>query len=226
MNTFFTFEGIDGSGKDTHLLAFAHALKSGCTYFPGDKYKPVWLTREPTKLTLPGKEISRLLKTNAISVAEATKYFIEDRILHSMLYIVPTLQHSHVLSSRYDISTLSYQVAQGADFDDLYKLHKYASPKSSSYNGGTLVPDITFIFDIPVPEAMKRVNSRDAKKEFFEKESFQKKVFEAQDYCIDRLRELDGRTIIRINSNQPVSNTTDELFRKVTPYLSSSTLSY
>ncbi len=211
-NLFFTFEGLDGSGKDEQLFAFAKALKNGCSYFSGNKYKPLWLTREPTKLTVPGKEIARLLKTKHLSVKDATTYFINDRIEHTKKFILPRLQTDIVLSSRYDFSTLSFQMAQGMDFETLYALHGYDKNL-------TRIPDITFVFDVPVSVALKRIDKRGAKREYFENEVFQQKVFDAQRLCMKKLSELDNRTILVINANQSIPKVTDELFRKVAPYL-------
>lgn len=208
---FFTFEGIDGSGKDEQLFAFAKALKNGCKYFSGNKYMPLWLTREPTKLTSPGKEISRLLKTNHVSPKQATQYFVADRILHTIEYINPYLKTSHVLSSRYDLSTLSFQLAQGISFDFLYKAHDYGA-------GMTRIPDITFVFDVPAKVALQRIDKRGSKREFFETDLFQQKVVRAQEYCLHELARRDNRTILRINANQPIPRVTDEMLRKAAPY--------
>ncbi len=213
MKKFFTFEGIDGSGKEAQLLAFVHALKNGCTYFKGNKHGPMWLTREPTKLTWYGEEICRLLKTEHVSAEDATKLFVADRIEHTKKHIVPELKRNNVLSSRYDLSTLAFQMAQGADFDELYALHNYGK------RDGARIPDITFVLDLPPKVALQRIDKRGDKREYFEKDSFQEKVAKAQRFCIDKLRALDGRTIVVVNANQTIPEVTDELLRKAAPHL-------
>ena len=55
-NVFFSFEGIDGSGKDTLIEYCVHLIKSDPEIF-GDKYSNIWVTREPTKITKAGKEL-------------------------------------------------------------------------------------------------------------------------------------------------------------------------
>ena len=76
------------------------------------------------------------------------------------------LKHSHVLISRYDLSTLSYQMTQGMSFDELYNMHKYGKEE------GCIIPDITLIFDLPVKIAFERMAKRNSETEFFEKVEF------------------------------------------------------
>jgi dTMP kinase len=206
-NLFITFEGIDGSGKDTQLTLLAKVIRDGKVFF-GDKYSPLWLTREPTKLTEPGKEISNLLLQKELSKEKAAELFIKDRIEHSKL-IKQQLQHSIVLSSRYDISTLTYQVAQGMDFDLLYQQHKYGEEH------GALLPDITLVFEVPVEEVLKRLSKRTSQKiEYFEQEELLKKIEQTQKVIIQKLQEK-GRKILIINATQPIEDVTNEMIKKI-----------
>ncbi len=56
-----------------------------------------------------------------------------------------------MLSDRYKHSTLAFQGAQGMFVDELIEMHPKRLP----------IPDITFIFDLPVEEAMKRMRGAD-----------------------------------------------------------------
>ncbi len=207
-NLFVSFEGIDGCGKDTQLHKLCEAIRDDNNYPFGNKYSNIWITREPTKITSSGIKISELLSTNSISPEDATRYFIEDRKEHSTI-IKSILKHSHVLISRYDLSTLSYQMTQGMDFDELYKLHSYNS------NDGCIIPDITIVFDINVDLAFERMSKRGSKKEFFEIKSFQEKLRDNLFFCIDELKKRDGRKIIVVNSNQSIDEVTKEMCEKI-----------
>ena len=212
-NLFITFEGIDGCGKDTQLNKLVEQIREDDNFPFGDKYSSVWITREPTKLTDQGKLISQKIREQDVSKEEATKLYIEDRIQHSKL-IKEILSHSHVCCSRYDLSTLSYQMTQGMDFDYLYELHKYGQ-----FNG-TLIPDITIIFLIDEEIANKRINSRNGITECFEKREFQKKLVDNLNFCIEKL-EKKGRIIIQVNANQPIEEVSKEMFEKIYSYLNS-----
>ncbi len=205
---FITFEGIDGSGKDTQIYKLAELMKEDRNDFYGNKYSNIWITREPTKITDSGKEISRLLRTENLSKEVATKYFVADRLEHTKM-IKDFLSHSEVLSSRYGFSTLTYQYTQGMDFDELYRMHKYGEPD------GALIPDVTLLFDLSAEEAAKRTAGRDSEKEFFEELEFQKKVREDTLWCVDKLREYDGRKIIVINADQSIDEVTQEMYDKL-----------
>lgn len=207
-NYFITFEGIDGSGKDTQLFELLKQIKENDNYPFGDKYSTIWVTREPTKITNKGREISRLLKTKeGMTGEQATELYTSDRKQHSRI-IEQILSHSHVLCSRYDVSTLTYQVSQGMDFEDLYEIHDYGS------DNGSLIPDLTLVFDLPAEVAAKRVESRGGDKEFFEEIEFQKKVKRNQDFCVKKLRDK-GRKIVVINADQSVGEVTEEMLEKI-----------
>ncbi len=206
-NLFITFEGIDGSGKDTQLYRLAEMIREDNDLF-GDKYSNIWITREPTKMTEPGREISRLLKTRHVGLEEATRYFIEDRLAHTQI-IRQELENSHVLCSRYDLSTLTYQYAQGMPLERLYDMHKYDE------EDGTLIPDVTLFFDLTAEEAAKRMSKRRSEKEYFETLDFQKDVRKKSYEVMDYLSDRDGRKIVVVDANQPIDDVADEMYHKL-----------
>jgi dTMP kinase len=219
---FITFEGLDGSGKGTQLLRLEALIKDHKNNFLGDKYSPIWSTREPTKLTKPGLEIANgMAQHKDISGEDAAKLFVEDRIIHTQNYILPRLfEGSFVLSDRYDLSTLSYQLTQGIAFDELYKMHRYEE-------GKTFVPHLTLVFDLPVEEAQRRINLRDEKKEQFENLEFQTLLYEKQEEVLYSLSFYQpGREIIRINANQNVDDVTKEMVDKINDSFAVSTSSH
>jgi dTMP kinase len=203
---FIVFEGIDGSGKDTQLMALANAIKNDLDLPFANKYANLWLTREPTIITESGREVSRLLRDDYISGESAVKYFVEDRLEHSKI-IRSQLAHSHVLSSRYDLSTFTYQMTQGEPFESIYERHGFE-------NGMCIVPDVTIVFDIPVDVALERINKQRSKKEVYEKKEFLNKAREEQFRCIERLREL-GRTILVIDGDGSADEVTERMLHSL-----------
>lgn len=211
---FIDVEGIDGSGKDTQLMKLVELVKDDNNGIYGDKYSNIWVTREPTLITKPGKEISHLLRQpDKPDKEEASKLFISDRIEHSKL-IREFLSHSDVVSSRYDLSTLTYQMTQGMEFDTLYNMHKYGE------KDGAMIPDLTIVFDLPASVALKRTGSRNSEIECFDNDRlFLEKTRDSTMYCIDELRKRDGRNIIIVNADQSIEEVTKEMHEKLKQYL-------
>ncbi len=214
---FITFEGVDGSGKGTQLEKIISVIKNNTNNFIGNKYTPIWISREPTKLTSSGRKISEGIIKGGISGEEASKLFITDRIEHTTQYIIPRLKEGNiVLVDRYDISTYAYQMAQGMNFDILYHMHNYAYDIFDMKNDGTIVPDITIIFHIPVDVAMDRINKRNETLEQFEVNSFQHKVKYTHELAVTKIREKQpNRKIIWVNANQSIENVTKEMVNKI-----------
>lgn len=207
---FIAFEGLDGSGKDTQLNKLIDEIKSSKNSLFGDKYSNIWVTRQPTKITKSGIEISEKIKQESVSKEDATKGFVQDRIEHSQI-IKEQLTHSFVLTSRCDFSTLVYQYAQGMSLEELYNMHKYDDEK------GTLIPDITLIFKIPAQVGLSRIlgGRQEVPKECFEQLDFLQECERKEVEVIEYLRKKDGRCIIEINANQSVQDVTKEMVLKL-----------
>jgi thymidylate kinase len=207
MGLLVSFEGLDGSGKDEQLLALVRWVKDN------DKYANIWVTREPTKIFEPGIEISeRIRGSEMVEPHEAAVRYIEDRIMHSGI-IQPMLRYSHVFSSRYDLSTLSYQRSNDVPFNDLYALHRYGKPN------GTLIPHITVVCEVSPLVGLSRVGMRGSPEECFETIEFQEKVHDNLHYCITRLRELQPeRNIVIIDGEQSIEDVTAEMIDKIGGY--------
>lgn len=206
---FIAFEGLDGSGKDTQLNCLLDEIKSSKNSLFGDKYSNIWVTRQPTKITLSGVTISNLIKERDVSKEEATKWFVKDRIEHSSI-IREQLQHSFVLTSRCDMSTLVYQNAQGMNLDELYEMHNYGE-------NGTQIPDITLIFRISAEVGLKRIQGgrQEVPAECFEQLEFLQECARKESEVIPYLRKRDGRVIIEINAEQSIEDVTYEMISKL-----------
>lgn len=142
---FFTFEGIDGSGKSTQLTRVADALRA--------RGRKCLVTREPG-----GPAISEHIREILISPensqmcneAECLLY-LAARAQHIRETIKPAIDRGEiVLCDRFEQATFAYQGGgRGLDIDFLRAVNNFAT------NG--ITPDITFIFDISVELSMERL---------------------------------------------------------------------
>lgn len=148
MPHFVTFEGIEGSGKSTHLRHLAAHLRS--------RGHEVVETREPGG-TRAGAAIRQLLLGDRVTpltpLAELLLY-CADRAQHVAEVIRPALAAGQlVLSDRFSDSTLAYQGhGRGLDLDTIHALDAEAR------HG--LWPVLTFLFDCPVAEGLARAHRR------------------------------------------------------------------
>ena len=144
MIQFFTFEGIDGSGKSTiSKLVYEKLISHG--------YQVV-LTYEPTDTEI-GKFVQHCIKTNADPFVTAF-VFIADRRLHCQ-QMKNWLDNQYiVLCDRYAESTYAYQGAQ------LEKYVKNPVKWLKELSKGILIPDKTFLFEIDPKIALSRIQNR------------------------------------------------------------------
>ncbi len=156
---FITAEGIEGSGKTTQIHRLAETLR-------GQGYEVVE-TREPGG-TLVAEDIRRLLLQMAgepITPQSEVLLVLAARSQHIAHVIVPALQRGAViLCDRFFDSTLAYQgYARGLSIPQLAKLNRFAT--------GGLVPDLTLLFDVPVPIGLARRRKQVAGQNRLDRES-------------------------------------------------------
>jgi dTMP kinase len=156
------FEGIDGSGKTSlSRMLFSYLQEKGCNV--------VWF-REPGDSQW-GRKIRELANLkDSIPIDEELEYFIKDRQWNVRNNISPNLkQDKTVILDRYYFSTACYQGARGLDMEEIIKKNTTFAP----------VPDITFIIDVDVDTALKRIKlNREQEVKLFEKKDFLRKVRE------------------------------------------------
>lgn len=144
---FITFEGIDGSGKSTHLrLLASHLRQMG---------RDVVATREPGGTPL-GVRLRAALLDSQEHVDPLTELlvFAADRAQHVRILLRPALEAGHiVMSDRYADATVAYQGA-GRGFSPAL----IAEIVELATEG--LRPDLTLLFDLPVSEGGKRTKKR------------------------------------------------------------------
>ena len=146
---FITFEGIEGSGKSTQCKFLKEYLVG--------KGRKVSVTREPGWGAM-GKLIRHLiLEEKDMDIHPLTELYLfcADRVQHVKDYINPRLEAGEVvICDRYFDSTIVYQ-GYGRQLD-LYTVKKLAEASTLD-----LVPDITFLLNLPVKEGLRRLDLRD-----------------------------------------------------------------
>jgi dTMP kinase len=142
---FITFEGIEGCGKSTQSKMLRDYLQQTS--------RQVLLTREPG-----GPKISEAIRSILLSCENAEMLpetelllYMASRSQHTGQWILPALQQgSWVISDRYYDSTLAYQgAARSIDRSIIDPITRYAT-----YG---LVPDITFVVDLPAEVGLSRI---------------------------------------------------------------------
>jgi dTMP kinase len=144
---FVAFEGGEGAGKSTQVVALAAALRARGldvleTFEPGD--------------TRIGPDVRRLVLGHASAglspVAEALLY-AADRAEHVEAVLRPALARGAVvLTDRYVDSSLAYQGAgRPLDHDEVARLNTFAT--------GGLTPDLTVLLDLDPAQGLLRAGA-------------------------------------------------------------------
>ncbi len=183
---FITLEGMDGAGKSTHIPNIIAALKA--------RGLEVVATREPGGTRL-GEQLRALLLHDAMHPETETLLMFAARREHIATVIEPALKRgAYVLSDRFTDATYAYQCGgKGVASSKVKQLEKWVQ--------GSLQPDLTLLFDVPVEISMKRLaNAREPDK--FEREDAQ--FFEKLRHAyLSRAAENPLRFRV-IDANQPL----------------------
>lgn len=161
---FITFEGPEGAGKSTNLRLFAEALrKAGC--------EPL-LTREPGGTPI-AEQVRALLLSEHDEVMDADAELLlvfAARAQHLNSLIRPALAAGKVvISDRFTDATYAYQGGgRGIPDSRIAELENWVQ--------GSLRPDLTLVFDVPIDVGMARARAR-SELDRFEQE--QQSFFEA-----------------------------------------------
>ncbi len=139
---FITLEGMDGAGKSTHIPSIVEQLK--------DTGKEVVCTREPGG-TAVGEKLRELLLHDAMNPETETLLMFAARREHIAQVIAPAIARgAYVLSDRFTDATYAYQAgAKGVEFNKISQLESWVQ--------GTLQPDMTILFDVPVEVSIERL---------------------------------------------------------------------
>ncbi|MGC8530249.1 MAG: dTMP kinase [Leptospirillia bacterium] len=141
------FEGMDGSGKSTQ----ARRLKARLDALS----HPAVLTKEPGG-TPAGARLREILLDPAVSlVPEAELFLFEaDRVMHVKTLLLPELRAGRtVLSDRFSFATVAYQSFGGGLSREMVSMLNEVALAG-------VVPEVTFLLDLPVSEMAKRLHGR------------------------------------------------------------------
>ena len=189
---FITFEGIEGSGKTTQLAGVAKLLRE-------EGYR-VLETREPGGTPFAERIREMLLGSPADSPSAEpiapeceASLILACRSQHAARVIKPALREGTVvLCDRFSDSTLAYQgYGRGLDLRVLRDLNRFAT--------AGLTPDLTLLFDLPVPVGLGRRRRKETGQNRLDRESprFHERVrrgfLDLAAQHPRRIRVLDGR---------------------------------
>lgn len=200
---FITFEGTEGGGKSTQIALVKSALEA--------LGLEVIVTREPGGTELSEK-IRDLLLTEEMHENTELLLMFAARAEHVEKVIKPALSAGKwVLSDRFTESSYAYQgYGRGVDLDKIAQLERLVQ--------GTLRPDITFWFDLPIEMGMKRVRRRAASDRF---EQEQMAFFERVVSGFAQLAKARPEQFVRIDAKQSIEelnqNIMAEIERRLAP---------
>jgi dTMP kinase len=205
--TFITFEGIDGSGKSTHLRLLASFLKTkGCEAL---------LTREPG-----GTPVGNRLRAALLDIQEEVDpltellVFAADRAQHVRRVLLPAIAAGRVvISDRYADATAAYQGAGRGFSPELI-----AEIIGLATEG--LKPDLTLLFDLSVAESGTRTRRRTNGKHAGDRLDGETAEFHTRvrDAYL-RLAETEPDRVKVIETNRPLEETQEQLREIVVPFL-------
>jgi len=157
---FISFEGIDGSGKSTQIESFRHYLE--------EKGIQVMVIREPGGTRIGEKIRSILLDKANCGMTSRTELFLYEAARAQIVddVILPALRDGKVvICDRFFDSTIAYQGhARGLDLSAIDLLNRFAT--------GGVQPDLTFLLDLPVADALDRMKVRVGEKDRLELEGY------------------------------------------------------
>ncbi len=139
---FITFEGLDGAGKSSHVEWLAEWLR--------EKGQIVHVTREPGGTEL-GEKLRELLLHAPMHLETETLLMFTARREHLARLIEPALNRGEwVVCDRFSDATYAYQGGgRGLDRAKLQQLEHWVH--------GSLQPDLTLLFDLPLDVARERI---------------------------------------------------------------------
>ena len=191
---FVVVEGIDGSGKSTHLPFIQQCLAS--------RGFQVTLTREPGGSPLAESMRELVLHSPMDGLTECLSVFAARRD-HLLQTVWPALRQGRaVLCDRYLDSSWAYQGGgRGVDDGLLEQL-------SQSVEAGGRGPDLVIYFDLPASVAAQRRAKRDAQVQALDR-------FELEDVAyLERVRmgyqraaaRRDPKTVHWVDAEQPIES--------------------
>lgn len=199
---FITLEGPEGAGKSTNREFLAEQFRG--------KGLEVVLTREPGGTPL-AERVRELLLAPSEELMDSTAELLlvfAARAQHVSGVISPAIQRGAVvLCDRFTDSTYAYQgYGRGFSKERIRFLEEYVL--------GSLSPDATYLFDLPVSIGMRRASAR-GRLDRFEQESLD--FFERiRAGFLERAKESPSR-YITLDASKPLSEVQSDILDSLLP---------
>ncbi|MBT4570733.1 MAG: dTMP kinase [Nitrosomonadales bacterium] len=186
LGKFITLEGVDGAGKTTHIEFIKNYLSDlGIHYV---------MTREPGG-TLLGERLRDILLHDEMTPETETMLMFAARNEHIDKVIRPNLlSGAVVISDRFTDASYAYQAGgKGVKEEKIDILKNWVQ--------GSLQPDLTFLFDLPVEISMERLKKTKNLDKFEREnknfhENIRKKYLMLANACAERFVVLDSQKSI------------------------------
>jgi dTMP kinase len=184
-------EGIDGSGKSTHVRRLLKSLRRRGYDAAG--------FREPTRGRW-GRQIKRLARLpGSLSPEEELDLFVKDREENVARNLKPALAaRKVVVLDRYYFSTIAYQGAKGLNIGRIRRMNERIAVK----------PDLVFILDIGAGLGLDRIHHRKRKDLLFEQERYLRKVRAI-------FRSLRGRKFAHLDASRTREEIAEAIWARV-----------
>jgi dTMP kinase len=202
---YYAFEGIDGSGKTTQVQKLAE-------YFLLQN-REVVITKEPSSADgVVGELIHKILNKEITVPSMTLQYlFAADRALHLDEIVIPALKADKiVISDRSFWSAVAYGIAD-LQLPENEQERMLVAHNVLALYGGYLVPDKTFVIDVPAYIAMQRVVERKKEQTIYERVETLDKVAKEYEWMAEKFSDV----LKIINGTQSV----EEVFKAITANL-------
>ncbi|MEG2236884.1 MAG: dTMP kinase [Akkermansia sp.] len=187
------FEGIDGTGKSTHIARLKERLAM--------RGLEVVTSFEPTNGKW-GKQLRESAQSGRMPLQQEVDFFLKDRAEHVETLIAPALARgAWVLLDRYYLSMMAYQGARGQDVSEIRKANEAFAP----------VPDAVIWLDIPVHVALERIGGR-GEQDAFETESMLTS-------CREVFAAIEDDWMLRVDADGERDLVADRVWSALTPLL-------
>lgn len=200
---YYAFEGIDGSGKTTQVHKLAEYFRQ--------QGKEVVITKEPTD-NIIGQLIKKILHKEITVPSTSLQYlFAADRGLHLETDVIPSLkQNKIVISDRSFWSAVAYGIAD-LSLNESDKERLLVAYNILTMYNGYIVPDKTFVIDVPADIAIDRVEKRHEDITLYEFTEKLKKVREEYTWMAERF----GDKVHLINGTQSVETVFQQIVSSI-----------
>ena len=197
---FIVIEGIDGSGKSTHIPLLAKRLMADG--------KKVYTTAEPTVSLSGGLLRDALSGVTKKTTCEIASMFLLDRIFHNVNPVNGIekflSEGVDVICDRYYYSSLAYQGSE-TDFDWVLDMNLNC-PEIRK-------PDLCIFLDLEPEKSLERITKNRMVKEIYEEkerlERYRKRYFE----IFEMLKFTDNIAII--DTNNEIAAVAAEVYKEV-----------